>query len=144
MTWWSWLLVGLVLMASEMMTPGGFYLMFFGLAALVVGAVTGLGLDIPTWLQWVLFSVLSIASLLIFRGPLLARMKAAEPARTEVDSLVGEIATVLEDLSPGGLGKAELRGSTWTARNAGSENLTKGQRSRVERVDGLTIWITGE
>jgi len=131
-------------MASEMMTPGGFYLMFFGLAALVVGAVTGLGLDIPIWLQWVLFSVLSIASLLIFRGPLLARMKAAEPARSEVDSLVGEVATVLEELPPGGLGKAELRGTTWTARNTSSEKLLKGQRGRVQRVEGLSIWIAGE
>jgi len=144
MTWWSWCLFGLVLLASEMVIPGGFYLMFFGLAALVVGATVGLGPDIPTWLQWVLFSGLSVVSLLIFRGPLLARMKAGEPKNAEVDTVVGETATPLEDLAPNGVGKAELRGTTWTARNAGSESLLKGQRTRVTRVEGLTIWIAAE
>ena len=141
MIWWYWLLLGLALLGAEMVTPGGFYFMFFGLAALVVGAVTGLGFESPAWLQWVLFSGLAIVSLLIFRGPLLARMKAAEPKTAEVDSLVGETATPLEDLAPGGMGKAELRGTTWTVRNAGSGSLTKGQRTQVTRVEGLTLWI---
>jgi membrane protein implicated in regulation of membrane protease activity len=144
MIWWSWFLVGLALMAMEMLTPGGFFLLFFGLAALVVGALLAFGLDLPAWLQWVLFPGLSIALLLLFRGPLLARMKAAEPRHRDVDSLLGESATVLEDLPPGAQGKAELRGSAWTARNAGSSVLLKGQRSRVKRVDGLTIWIAEE
>ena len=144
MIWWYWLLFGLVLLASEMVTPGGFYLMFFGLAALVVGATVGLGLAIPTWLEWVLFSALSILSLLIFRGPLLARMKAAGPKIGEVDTLVTEIAIPLEDLAPGKVGKAELRGTTWTVRNAGSGNLLKGQRTRVTRVEGLTLWIKAD
>ena len=144
MIWWSWLLIGLMLMAMEMVSPGGFFLMFLGLAALIVGAISGFGPDLPTWLQWVLFSALSIVSLLFFRGPLLARMKAAEPKRGEVDALVGEVATVLEDVAPGAQGKAELRGSVWSARNAGPSMLIKGQRTRVERVEGLTIWIGGE
>ena len=37
MIWWYWMLVGLVLLGAEMVTPGGFYILFFGLAALVVG-----------------------------------------------------------------------------------------------------------
>ena len=144
MIWWYWLLLGLALLGTEMVAPGGFYLMFFGLAALVVGAVVGLGFEAPAWLQWVLFSGLAIVSLLIFRGPLLARMKASGPKTAEVDSLVGETATLSEDLAPGGMGKAELRGTTWTVRNAGSGSLTKGQRSHVTRVEGLTLWIKAD
>ena len=60
-----------------------------------------------------------------------------------MDSMVGEVATVLEDLPVQAAGKAELRGSTWTVRNVGESPLTKGQRSQVIRVDGLTLWITG-
>jgi membrane protein implicated in regulation of membrane protease activity len=142
--WWHWLLFGLALLSAEMLTPGGFYLMFFGLAALAVGAVVGLSPEVPAWLQWVLFSGLAIVSLLVFRGPLLARMKATGPKLAEVDSLVGETATPLEDLAPGGMGKAELRGTTWTVRNAGSGGLTKGQRSHVTRVEGLTLWIKAD
>jgi membrane protein implicated in regulation of membrane protease activity len=64
MAWWVWLLVGLGLLGFEMLTPGGFFILFFGLGALVVGALAGLGLTEPVWLQWLLFSVLSVGSLL--------------------------------------------------------------------------------
>jgi len=143
MEWWFWMLVGLTLLGLEILS-GGFYLMFFGLAALAVGAVVVFGVSEPVWLQWVLFSVLSVASLLLFRGPLLRTIKVKDHTQKYSDNLVGEVATLLEDLSPGSTGKAELRGATWTVRNGGAAMLTKGQRSRVVRVDGLTLWITGE
>ena len=144
MEWWYWILLGLALPALELLLPSGFYLLFFGLAALCVGALVGIGLTQALWLQWVLFSALSIVSLLFFRGPFLARIKSKERAQYIVDSMVGEIAIPLDDLSPGGTGKAELHGSAWTARNSGDSSLTKGQRSRVVRVDGLTLWIRAE
>lgn len=144
MIWWYWMLLGLVLLGIEMVTPGGFYILFFGLAALIVGSLAGLGFAQAEWLQWLLFSGLAILSLLVFRGPLLAWMKKQEKDLPAVDSLAGESATPLEDLVPGATGKAELRGTTWTAHNAGPAPLTKGQRCKVERVEGLTIWIAAE
>jgi inner membrane protein len=144
MIWWYWMLLGLVLLGVEMATPGGFYILFFGLAALAVGTVTGVGLIQEEWLQWLLFSVLAILSLLVFRGPLLARIKTQDKEMPIVDSIVGESAMPLEDLVPSGTGKAELRGTTWTVHNAGPALLKKGQRCKVERVEGLTLWITAE
>jgi inner membrane protein len=61
-----------------------------------------------------------------------------------VDSMVGESAIPLEDLVPGATGKAELRGTTWTVHNAGSAPLKKNQRCKVERIEGLTLWIAAE
>ncbi len=144
MIWWYWMLLGLVLLGAEMMTPGGFYILFFGLSALVVGGLDGLGLVQAEWLQWLLFSGLAVLSLLIFRGPLLAWIKTQEVETPAVDSMGGETAIPLEDLAPGGTGKAELRGTPWNARNAGPVPLKKSQRCRVERVEGLTLWITAE
>ena len=43
----------------------------------------------------------------------------------DVDSMVGEMAKVLEPLEPQALGKVELRGSTWNARNAGRKYYSK-------------------
>ncbi len=144
MVWWYWMLIGLVLLGAEMITPGGFYILFFGLAALVVGSLTGLGLVEAEWLQWLSFSGLAVLSLLIFRGPLLAWIKTQEVESPAVDSMGGETAIPLEDLAPGDTGKAELRGTTWTVHNAGSALLRKNQRCKVERVEGLTLWITAE
>jgi inner membrane protein len=144
MIWWYWMLAGLVLLGVEMATPGGFYILFFGLAALIVGSLTGLGFAQAEWLQWLLFSGLAILSLLVFRGPLLAWIKTQDKEMPTVDSMMGESAIPIEDLAPGGTGKVELRGTTWTAHNAGPALLKKNQRCKVERVEGLTLWITAE
>jgi membrane protein implicated in regulation of membrane protease activity len=61
-----------------------------------------------------------------------------------VDSLVGETAVLTEDLPTGGVGKAELRGTSWSVRSRAPEGLRRGQRTRVEQVDGLTLWVRVE
>lgn len=142
MTWWYWLLLGLVLAGAEMISPGGFYLLFFGIAALIIGALSGLALVQAQWLEWFLFSILAIVSLLLFRQPLL-RMTKTLPNQA-IDSMIGESAVVLDTLPPGQTGKAELRGTTWNVRTDGTTPLAKGQRATVTKVDGLTIWVTPE
>lgn len=144
MIWWYWMLAGLMLLGAEMVTPGGFYMLFFGLAALAVGTLAGAGLVQAEWLQWLLFSGLAILSLLVFRGPLLAWIKTHDKEMLNVDSMAGESAIPLEDLLPGGTGKAELRGTMWTAHNAGPALLKKNQRCKVQRIEGITLWITPE
>ncbi|HKY71304.1 MAG TPA: NfeD family protein [Nitrospira sp.] len=144
MVWWYWMVLGLVLLGAEMTTPGGFYILFFGLSALLVGALAGFDIVIMDWLQWLLFSVIAIGSLLLFRGPLLARIDEGTKSHVDVDSMIGEVATALEALPAGETGKAELRGTTWTTKNVGSTAVRKGQRGRVTKVDGLTLWITAE
>jgi membrane protein implicated in regulation of membrane protease activity len=144
MAWWLWLLVGLALLGIEMLTPGGFFTIFFGVAAIVVGALARFGLAGPPWMQWIWFSALSIVSLLLLRKPLLEWMRRREVKRPEVDSLVGKEAVILEPVPASGVGKVELRGSSWSARNVDGTLLPTGTRCRVERVDGLTLWIKAD
>jgi inner membrane protein len=139
MAWWLWLVLGLFLLAGEMLTPGGFYVFFFGLAALVVGGLVWLGASGSGWVQWLLFSGLSVVSLLALRGPLLRRIAPRQRESLVVDSLVGEAAVALENMPPGAIGKAELRGTAWNARNAGTRPLVRGERARVEQVEGLML-----
>lgn len=140
MLWWLWLVAGLVLLGVEMVTPGGFYVLFFGVSALVVGCLVGLGVGGPVWLQWIVFSALSVGSLLLLRPHLVRWTRSAERP-DPMDTLEGEAAVLMEDLGPGAFGKAELRGTTWTALNRGGTPLARGQRCRVVRVDGLTLWV---
>jgi membrane protein implicated in regulation of membrane protease activity len=142
MIWWYWIFLGLALAGAEMLSPGGFYLLFFGIASIIVGALAGMDVVTAAWLQWLLFSGLAVLSLLLLRGPLL-RMAQSQPAQ-EMDSMVGETAVLREDLPPGHTGKAELRGSTWSARNIGTVPLSSGQRATVAKVEGLTIFVTPE
>jgi hypothetical protein len=144
MVWWSWLLLGFALLALELTTPGGFYFLFFGVAALIVGALAGAGVGEPAWVDWFLFSVLSVASLVFFRRRLLARLRTPDAAAGSVRQLVGEVAVLLEDLAPGEVAKAELRGASWSVRTLGGERLARGRRCRIERVEGLTLWVRPE
>ncbi len=66
--WWHWFALGLVLIALELAAAGGFYVIFFGIAAIVVAILQLAGLSGPMWTQLLLFSVLSVASLLAFEG----------------------------------------------------------------------------
>ncbi len=141
--WWHWLALGLILVALEMAASGGFYVIFFGAAALAIGALHALDLAGPAWLQLLLFSVLSIGSLALFRSPLMRWMQLDGPGR-DVDSLVGETATPLEEILPAAVGRAELRGTVWSARNVGTTPLLKGQRCSVTAVDRLMIFIKDE
>jgi membrane protein implicated in regulation of membrane protease activity len=143
MTWWLWVVIGIVLVGIELLSPGGFYVIFFGLAALLVGALRGVGLANPLWLQWLLFSVLAVGSLLLFRQRLLKRLPASEPG-VDIDSLIGELALPVETIAPGAVGKVELRGSTWDARNGASDPMAAGRRCRVQRVDGFLLTIVPE
>jgi membrane protein implicated in regulation of membrane protease activity len=139
MTWWVWAVLGLGLLACEMLTPGGFYFLFFGVGALITAAITWAGLAGPAWLEWLLFTLISLACLIPLRGRFV--QWASVPEAPHVDSLVGEEAIVLDDVDPGGVGKGELRGTTWTVRTAGARPLRRGERARVARVDGLTLWL---
>ena len=143
MTWWHWLALGLILVALEMAASGGFYVIFFGVAAIAIGGLHLFDLAGPAWFQLLLFSVLSVGSLLLFRNPLLHLLKL-DTAGEDVDSLVGETAIPAEEIGPGAVGRAELRGTVWSARNVGPTPLSRGQRCRVVRVDRLMIFIESE
>jgi len=143
MYWWLWLVLGLIFVGLEVLTPGGFYVLFFGIGALVVGSLTGFGWSGPIWLQVLLFSAISLLSLVCFR-PHLVRATRSKERPDPIDTLEGETALLVDDLQPDAVGRAELRGTTWTVRNGDQRLLVRGQRCRVSRVDGLTLWIHGE
>jgi membrane protein implicated in regulation of membrane protease activity len=144
MPWWGWIVVGAVLLGAEIVVPTDFYLVFLGLSALAVGLVGAAGLEAPAWVQWALFGVLSVVSLVFFRQQVRARFTERGRDPRVDDTLVGEVAILAETLPPGATGRAELRGTTWSVRNAGPAPLAAGSRARVERVEGLLLHLRAE
>lgn len=144
MDWWVWILTGLALFALELLTPGGFFVVFFGVGAIAVGVLVAVDLAGPLWAQCLWFSGLSIGSLVLLRSRLRQLLHGTQGRGVGVETLVGEVAVLAEDLDPGAVGKAELRGTTWTVRNDGPTRLAQGQRCQVRRVDGLMLWIGAE
>lgn len=147
MLWWHWSILGLSLVGIEILTLGGlgnFYFLFFGMAALMVSSLTWLGLIEADWVQWFFFVVFGIISLFALKKPLQGSGFLTGKNGIPVDSMVGELATVLENLEGQRIGKVELHGSSWTARNAGTSTIEKGSQAKVIRVEGLTLWIQAD
>jgi hypothetical protein len=145
MAWWMWMILGLVLAVAEAQIPTGFFLLAFGVAGVIVGALVGLGWGGPPWLQWLAFTIFAIAAAAIFNRRF-ARMNGAKPfdSGRELDNLIGEAAIVIVDVPAQGVGRAELRGTTWSARGSRGDAIPRDTRCRVERVDGLTLWLRRE
>lgn len=142
MEWWIWILIGLLLALAEIATPGGFYFIFFGVGAVVVGVLAGFDTAGPLWFQIILFSLVSIGALSLFRDKLLRITRGR--GRHNIDSLIGEVAVAIDEIAINAIGKAEMRGTSWTARNIGTRPLLRGERARVERVEGLTLFVRSE
>lgn len=139
MPWWGWIVVGAVLLAAEVVVPTDFFLLFLGASALLVGLLGLIGWDGAVWAQWLAFAALAVASLVFLRGWLRAR-----PSAGVRDTVVGETAIATEPIAAGGVGRVELRGATWSARNAGEEPVAPGDRLRVSHVEGLTLHVRRE
>lgn len=139
MPWWAWILAGVVLLLLEL-TVGTFYLFFLGMAAIVVGLFAMFGLGGPIWLEWLLFMILSTGLVLLMRRPLVSKFKLPGESG-DIDNLVGELAVASQAIPPGELGKVQMRGTGWNAKNVGDLPLAAGQRCRVEAVHGLVLSV---
>jgi len=144
MAWWAWIILGIVCMAIEVHFTHDFSLFCVGASAFIVAAIAMITGGAPHWSQWILFAALSVIILLAVRKPLLGRFQAHRGRDADFQYLIGEVATPDDDLPANAVGRAELRGSSWSARNGEGVGLLKGQRCRVERVEGLTVWLKAE
>ena len=138
MSWWIWVLIGFGILALEL-TAATLHVGFFAVGAFVVAILVALGIDLPLWAQLVIFTGISLLAFFWLRPILVRKLKLDQ--KKVVDSLVGEQALALEDIGVGGNGRAEMRGSTWSARNVGETALIRGQRCTVANVDGLVIHV---
>ncbi len=141
MPWWGWIVLGVLLLGGEMLVPLDFWLLFIGLAALATGVVAAAVPGLSDAAQWALFGIFATVSVLGFRRGLRRYWsRSATGARVD-DTLVGESGPVLEALAPGVIGRVELRGSPWRARSLEDQPIEAGAQVRVERVEGLLLWV---
>jgi membrane protein implicated in regulation of membrane protease activity len=144
MEWWLWCIFGCVLLMVELVVPGGFVLLFFGFGALLTGAVVSLGVVPIDWVQWLLFSVCSVALLLALRTKLRAFIDRRHGPVKDINGMVGLVGNAVGEIAPHQVGQLELRGAHWTARNMGQGSITSGQRCVVHQVDGLVLIVKPE
>ena len=94
------------------------------------------------WLQTGLFLAVSGALLLMLR-PIVRRYLVPKITATNVDSLVGANGLVTEAIdNVTASGQVKLGAMEWTARSTTGENIPQGTLIRVERIEGVKVYVT--
>jgi len=138
MPWWGWMIFGALLFGSELLiVDAGFYLVFIGIAAALTGAIELAGTNLEPWLQWALFSIISLVSMVLFRKQLYDKLRGSA-AGYQIGP-AGEIVTVEQTLQPGESGRLAYRGTEWTAVNISDQVMEQGQHVQISSVDSLTL-----
>ena len=135
-----WLIVGVGLAAAEALTGDMFLRMLSGGALAAAGS--RLLLDLPLWVDGVVFLVISVLLLVLVRPVLRRRLTAGHGLPEPVKALEGKQAVVLEPVSRQ-QGQIKLDGEVWTARpyNDG-DTYQPGEQVTVMHIDGATavVW----
>jgi membrane protein implicated in regulation of membrane protease activity len=134
---WNWLIVGLVLVALEVVAPGVF-LLWLGLAALLVGLIS-LVVDWVWQVQVIAFAAFSVAAVPLWRR--VAQQSEANPEseflNRRSDALVGRVFT-LEKPIVDGSGTVRIDDTVW---RVSGPDCPAGSRVKVVHADGASLKV---
>jgi membrane protein implicated in regulation of membrane protease activity len=141
LTWWHWMILGLALGLSEL-ASGTFFVVWFGLGAILVGLVLlafpGTGFTVQI-LLWTLASVALMA--------LWFKVFRRDPDKTQsgqADEALGEIGVLVRAVEPFQKGEVRFQkpvmgSEVWTC--LADEAIAAGERVRVVAVDGQLLKV---
>lgn len=135
-TWYVWLILFLVFLGLEIMTTGVFFFLCFSTGALFAMLFSLLGASFQV--ELIIFCAVSLASILLIR-PLFKKYVAKQKTETNVDSLIGTKAIVIEDIKVNDMGKVKTEGEIWLA--VSKENIAKGETVIIESIDGTKLVV---
>ncbi len=137
---YGWWILALVLIAAELLAPG-YFLLWIGVAAAVMGLVMLLFPDLPFLAQAILFGVLAIAACLVywkFIRPL-AELRDDQPLlNRKGERMLGRRVLVAEAFV-NGRGKVRVGDTVWLAEGP---DVGVGAAVEVVGVHGATLTVT--
>ena len=137
-TFWHWWVLGIVLVILEVFAPGAIFL-WLGVAAGIVGVIL---LVIPslTWeWQFLIFSVISVLSIVLWRNHLKGHPTQTDQPRLNRrgEQYIGRTFT-LDEAVVNGTGKIRVDDTTW---KISCDDCKKGTRVKVTGVDGVLLVV---
>jgi membrane protein implicated in regulation of membrane protease activity len=138
---WNWMVLGMVLLAAEILLPG-VMLLWIGIAALIVGALS-LGLwNLAVWswqVQVLVFLALSLASAVIGRRIVARRQDDTDQPllNRRGEQLIGRTATLTEPIRES-YGRIHVGDTVWRVTGP---DLPAGTRVRVVGVRDMDLVV---
>ncbi|MBL4852558.1 MAG: NfeD family protein [Gammaproteobacteria bacterium] len=135
---WHWWIFAVALLIIEALAPGAFFL-WMGISAAIVGVILFFIPDMAPSIQWIIFAVLSVATIVVWR----MRLKN-KPTETDHPTLnrrsaqyVGRVFTLDEPIINGS-GKVTVDDSTWKIQG---DDCEAGTKVKVTDVDGVILHV---
>jgi hypothetical protein len=140
MEWWGWMILGALLLGSELFfLDAAFYLVFLGIAAAATGLILLTGVTPEVWLQWLIFASLSLITMITFRRRLYGKLRSRGTGYE--DALPGKFIRLESPLAAGASCRQEYRGTTWDVINRSSDDIAADTEVVISRVSGLSLII---
>ena len=135
--WLVWLIIAVFFLVIEGMTVELISIWFTG-ASLIAMILSLFNLE----LGWQLgaFCVVSIG-LIIFTRPVVARYLKRNEAKTNVDSLIGDVATVTKEIVPDDRGEVKIKGQYWLAISANNSQIEVGKKVSILAIEGNKLIV---
>ena len=137
---WHWFVIAIVLITIEIFT-GSMFVFFVAVAAAIVGVMAWVAPDMPWTAEFIIWSVLSLASLVGWHY----YRKANPPSETDQPSLnrrgsqyVNRVFTLDEPIV-NGIGKVKVDDSTWKV--VSESDMKKGEKVKVTALDGVVLKV---
>lgn len=138
MEFWYWWVIGLLLLVAETFVPGAIFL-WMGVAAGITGAALLAIPGISPESQLLIFSVISVVSVVIWR-----RVLHKQDAPTDQPTLnqrsaqyIGRVFTLSQAIE-NGVGTVTVDDSRWNVRGP---DLSAGSKVKVTAVDGVILLV---
>ena len=137
LAWWHWWIFAVLFLILEIFSPAAFF-MWMGFAAAVTGLVV-LVMPMSWEMQFLLFAVLSVASILIGRTYFRRNpIESEQPIINERgQQLIGKTA-VVENPIVNGKGRIHLGETTWSVSGPDAE---AGQKVRIVGAEGAVLKV---
>ena len=135
---WSWIIGGLILLAIELVVPGGIFI-WLGGAAIATGLII-LVVPLDFAVQWVLYGALSLVGIVLWLkfGRKMINTKTDSPfLNKRAERFVGREAA-LEEAIDQGFGRVKMDDTTWRVSGA---DLPKGSRVKIIGHDGVVLKV---
>jgi inner membrane protein len=133
---WMWLVLGLALVAAEILAPG-LFLFWLGLAAGGVALAAAL-VDLSWQWQFGLFAVLALVMVALGRALAMRRGQGDAPHLNERGkALIGRVFTLHEPIV-GGAGQVRIDDSVWRVTGP---DAPRGGKVEVTGVNGATLEV---
>ncbi|MBQ7801918.1 MAG: NfeD family protein [Oscillospiraceae bacterium] len=134
---WLGLMVVFLIVEASTVTMVSLWFAAGSLAAMIAALLGG-----PIWLQVALCLAVSAVLLACLR-PMVRRKFTPKLKSTNVDAIVGTRGYVTADIdNVAAAGQVKLNGMEWTARSEGGEKIPAGTLVRVERIEGVKVFVS--